>query len=111
MSADARRDMDAILDWTLNRFGTEQARRYAAMVERALRALEGGPATLGVRPREDIGPGVLTLHIARGGRKGRHVVLFRVAAETRTLDVLRLLHDSMDLPRHPPPSPGGPDAA
>ena len=44
----------------------------------------------------------MTLHVARGGRKGRHFVLYQVSetAEARTIEVLRLLHDSMDAVRH-----------
>ena len=44
----------------------------------------------------------MTLHVARGGRKGRHFVLYRVNTQgpTQVIDVLRLLHDSMDLSRH-----------
>jgi len=36
--------------------------------------------------------------MARGGRRGRHVIVFRVApdAEPPTLDVLRILHDTMN---------------
>lgn len=49
----------------------------------------------------DIAPGIRTLHVARQGRKGRHLVMFRVAPE-RVIEVLRLLHDSMDLSRHWP---------
>ena len=44
----------------------------------------------------------MTLRVARGGRKGRHVMLYRVteAAEAPTIELLRLLHDSVDLVRH-----------
>ncbi len=46
--------------------------------------------------------GVMALHVARGGRKGRHIVLCRVGAPANppVIDVLRVLHDAMDLPRH-----------
>lgn len=73
----------------------------------AIEALEGGPDVLGARVRDDIQPGIRTLHVARQGRAGRHFVVFRVVGSY--IDVLRLLHDSMDLPRHLPaandPSP------
>ena len=43
--------------------------------------------------------------MARGGRKGRHFVLFRIGSESgrELIDVLRLLHDAMDLQRNLPP--------
>ena len=44
----------------------------------------------------------MSLHVARMGRKGSHFVVFRVATEN-TIDVLRVLHESMDLTRHLPP--------
>ena len=65
----------------------------------AIEALTDGPEILGAKVSEDIGPGIYTLHVARQGRKGCHFVIFR-KAEERTIDVLRLLHDSMDLARH-----------
>ncbi len=52
------------------------------------------------RAREEIHPEVRTLHIARRGRKARHLILYRVT--TNTIDVGRLLHDSMELRRHLP---------
>jgi len=44
-------------------------------------------------------------HVARGGRKGRHIILFRIGSPAKppTIDVLRLLHDAMDLPHHVKP--------
>jgi plasmid stabilization system protein ParE len=65
----------------------------------AIQALRDGLEILGSTLRDDIAPGIRTLHVARSGRKGRHLVVFRVGGD-RTIDVLRLLHDSMDLPRH-----------
>lgn len=49
------------------------------------------------------------LHVARNGRKGRHFIMFRVEdiEEENQIDVLRLLHDSMDLERHLPPTESG----
>jgi len=67
----------------------------------AIEALHDGSETLGIKAREDIGSGLLTLHVARHGRKGRHFVVFN-ASDGRTINVLRLLHDSIDLARHLP---------
>jgi toxin ParE1/3/4 len=62
-------------------------------------SLAGSADRAGTRARDDIRPDVRTLHVARQGRKGRHFVVFR-EAEGGMIDVLRLIHDSMDLPRH-----------
>ena len=96
----AEQDYIEILQWTTKTFGEGQASTYAETIVRAIEALEDGPDVLGARAREDIQPGIRTLHVARLGRAGRHFVVFRVAGSN--IDVLRLLHDSMDLPRHFP---------
>ena len=106
LSASAEADYRDILRWTLTQFGQQQARVYADTLAAALKDLSAGPAIHGTRERSDIGPGVLTLHVARKGRKGRHFVLFRVGdtSPEKSIDVLRLLHDAMDLQRYLPPS-------
>ena len=96
----AEQDYVEILQWTAKAFGEGQASTYAETIAFAIEALEGGPDILGARAREDIQPGIRTLHVARQGRAGRHFVVFRATGSD--IDVLRLLHDSMDLPRHLP---------
>lgn len=96
----AEQDYVEILLWTTKTFGEGQASTYAETMALAIEALEGGPDVLGARARDDIQPGIRTLHVARQGRAGRHFVVFR--ATGANIDVLRLLHDSMDLPRHLP---------
>ena len=67
----------------------------------ALEVLGTGPDEPGTRAREDLAPGIRTLHAGRRGRKARHFVVFRVGTDG-TVDVLRVLHDSVDLARHIP---------
>lgn len=102
LSAAAEQDYRAILRWTLETFGKSPATSYARTLSNALRELTLGPSISGSRARDEISPGIRTLHVARKGRKGRHFVIFRVdASEGRqAIDVLRLLHDSMDIQRH-----------
>lgn len=104
LAATAEQDFQEILRWTAEHFGRGQAKTYATTLSNALRELVRGPAIPGVRQRDDIGPDIHALHVARNGRKGRHFMLFRVtvAGTEHYLDVLRLLHDSMDLVRHIP---------
>ena len=100
----AEADFEAIIAWTLQHFGNIQAGVYAETLSSAMRALVAGPAQLGIKARPEIGRNLFTLHVARDGRKGRHFVLFRADVDParRQLDVLRILHDSMDLARHVP---------
>jgi toxin ParE1/3/4 len=108
----AEADFHDILRWTKDQFGEAQARIYAETLSAAVEALaDGGPATAGAKARDEIAKGLFTLHVARHGRKGRHFLLFRVertsagrelASEVvgEAVEVLRVLHDAMDLPRH-----------
>lgn len=102
LTATARNDFQNILRWTSERFGEAQTRSYAETLLQAIDALAAGPGVPGSRRRDKIGEGLMTLHVARRGRKGRHLVLYRMddTPGTPTVDVLRILHDSMDLARH-----------
>lgn len=104
LSAAAEADYKNILHWTVDNFGPEQARVYAVTLSSALKALCAGPGIVGVKTGSEIGTDICTLHVARKGRKGRHFVMFRVSSVQgqKVIDVLRLLHDSMDLKRHLP---------
>jgi len=106
LAAAAEADFQEILEWTVERFGEAQARAYAQTLTAALEALAAGPATAGVKARGDIAEGLYTLHVGRRGRKGRHFVVFRIGRDQgrEVIEVLRLLHDAMDLPRHLPPA-------
>lgn len=102
LSAAAEADYKNILIWSADNFGAAQARIYAETVTLALEALMEGPNVAGSRRREDIARDMMTLHVARKGRKARHMVIYRSLGNDRppTIDVLRFLHDSMDVVRH-----------
>ena len=105
LTAAAEADYQNIIAWTLEQFGDLQARVYADTLAATLVALTAGPTTVGAKARSEIGKGLFTLHVERGGRKGRHVVLFRIRLDKRQswIEVLRLLHDAMDLKLHTDP--------
>jgi toxin ParE1/3/4 len=98
----AEADFRGILRWTIERFGQVQARIYADVVSSTLEDLADGPSIIGVKGRDDIAKGLFTLHVARKGHKGRHFDLFRINKDQgrNAIEVLRLLHDAMDLPHH-----------
>lgn len=106
LGAVAERDFINIVAWTVERFGPRQAESYRATILAAIKAMERGPEPLGSKSREDIGEGVRTLHIARSSRRGRHFILYRTEG-AGMIEVVRILHDAMDLARHLPNS--GPD--
>lgn len=90
--------------WTKDQFGEAQLRVYAQTLTAALEVLaDGEPTTIGAKARNEIVGGLFTLHVARRSRKGRHILLFRVGqddARREAIEVLRVLHDAMELPRH-----------
>ena len=107
LAAAAEADFDRILQWTAERFGKRRADIYTETLLAALDALKEGPAAAGVKNRNGLSKDILALHASRSGRKARHIVLFRVelGGDKRIIQVLRILHDAMDLPRHlSPPS-------
>ena len=69
------------------------------MIDLSLRDLIENPETPLARPRPEIGRGLRTLRIARPGRRASHFLLYRIA-EDGAVEVVRFLHDAMDLPRH-----------
>jgi len=102
LSAIAEADFKDIVRWTSKHFGETQAVAYAETLSMAVAALSQGPTIVGVKQRDEILKGLYSLHVARQGRKGRHFILFRLEprGSGEVIEVLRLLHDAMDLPRH-----------
>lgn len=105
LGAEAERDFLRILQYTAESFGPRQTVIYKATLMDALAELTQGPNVVGSRARDEILPGVRTLHLARRGRRGRHFIMYR-AAEGKVVEVLRILHDAMDLALHIPPDIG-----
>ena len=104
LTAAAEADFQGILRWTLEQFGELQAQVYADTLSAALESLAEGPKIIGAIARNDIARGLFTLHVARHARKGRHFIVFRIGRDKdrKVIEVLRLLHDAMDLARHLP---------
>ena len=92
----SERDYQEVIKRSAQDFGPLQAEAYAETLELAIDALrEKGPKAIGVKEREEIGPGIFTLHAARSKRKASHFLVFRVLG-IRTIEILRILHDRMD---------------
>jgi toxin ParE1/3/4 len=104
LGAIAEVDFANILKWTVENFGRQQAAVYRDILVQTIGELTKGPHVSGSRARDDIMPGLRTLHVARHGRRGRHFLLYRIV-EDGIIEIGRILHDQMDLQRHLPPSP------
>lgn len=98
---EAEQDFVRILEYTRDNFGARQVDTYAATLQAGLIALEDGPDIRGSVARDGIRPGLRTIHVARSGRKGRHFIMYRAGAG-RVIEIVRILHDAMDLARHVP---------
>lgn len=96
----AAQDVEEILGWTLEQFGPLKLETYTEVINDALEALNAWPKLIDVRKRPELGDDVATLHVARHGCKGRHQLVFRVDETACLIEILRVLHDSMDLQRH-----------
>jgi toxin ParE1/3/4 len=105
LGAAAEVDFANILKWTTENFGARQSRVYRDTLVQAIGELAEGPDVAGSKARDEIMAGIRTLHVARRGRRGSHFLMYR-AAPNSTIEVVRILHDRMDLRRHVPSAPG-----
>lgn len=88
LSPAAERDLDDIWDYTVGRWGEAQAERYILSIESAVSGLVDGTQ-----------PALSAEAIRKGYRNalvGMHVIFFRQSADL--IDVIRILHQQMDIP-------------
>ncbi|WP_027554689.1 type II toxin-antitoxin system RelE/ParE family toxin [Bradyrhizobium sp. Cp5.3] len=104
LGAAAEVDFANILKWTTENFGARQSRVYRDTLIQAIGELADGPNVAGSKARDEIMPGVRTLHVARRSRRGSHFLMYRVVPNS-TIEIVRILHDRMDLRRHVPSPP------
>jgi len=104
LGAAAELDFANIVKWTTENFGVGQSRVYQKTLVQAIGELAEGPDVAGSKARDEIMPGLRTVHVARHGRRGSHFLMYRVASKT-TIEIVRILHDRMDFQRHLPFTP------
>ena len=95
----AKRDIIEVIRYTKERWGAEQARKYASLIEEALVTIARDPQR--GKSREDIRAGVPVYHIAQRGRPARHILFYRINVQG-IVEIIRFLHDAMDFERHIP---------
>ncbi len=99
----AKADLRGIINWTADQFGNEQAKIYVQIIYEAFSALTEGPNIIGVKACREVSDKVYMLHAARSGKKARHIIMFQIETQTEhTVQIIRILHDSMDIERHLP---------
>ena len=104
LGAAAEIDFANIVKWTAENFGARQSRVYQKTLVQAIGELAEGPDVAGCKAQDEIMPGLLTIHVARHGRRGSHFLMYRVAPKT-AIEIVRILYDRMDLQRHLPSAP------
>lgn len=107
VSPEAERDLDDLLAFTEERFGARTAERHRRLVDAAPLDLRLDPRRPGMREDSDLPPGLRLYHLrfsrsrppaAERILRPRHLIAFR--ADRRQVEVLRVLQDAMDIPRH-----------
>jgi toxin ParE1/3/4 len=97
LSTLAAKDVRHAVRWSRKAFGTAQAHTYSGRLEALFEAIALDPWRPSASTRDDIGPGLRSLHMNTLGLRGSHTVFYSVGETTVT--VLRLLHERMD-PAH-----------
>lgn len=101
----ARLDIGLILSASGDRFGSEAQRRYRMLLEQAIEDVAADPQRSGVQ--SIAGDGLWLYHsrharirtpLKRRVARPRHLIVFSI--RNQRLEVLRVLHDAMDLPEH-----------
>ncbi len=107
----ARADIVDILRLSQTQFGDQARQRYQALILAALQALADTPYRIGSHERNELAPGLLSYHLVYSRQQAklphgavkspRHVIFYRVAND-EVIEVVRLLHDAMDVQLHLP---------
>jgi len=90
LTREADRDLDGIWEYTYKQWGKGQANKYLNKLEDHFYKLAANPY-LGKR-RYELAGSPMSFHCER------HVIFYRIADEG--IEIIRVLHDSMDFPRH-----------
>lgn len=108
LSANAQSDVARILAWSQEQFGESARIRYQALLSSALRDVAAEPERIGATHRPELGAGVLVWHLRLSRNhvppevgvvhRPRHFLVYRQAGAV--VEIVRVLHDSMELRRH-----------
>ena len=110
-TAEALEDIDEALFWSASNFGRAAARRYRNPIATAIREIALDPELAGSRELRGIPGGIRLYHISLSRNRAavdglivkrpRHFISYRLL-DSETVEIVRVLHDSMDVDRHLP---------
>lgn len=89
-SPKAKADIDDIWNHSLKEWGVERAEAYIHTIRSVINLMDQFPAM--AKNAENIRPGLLKYAV------GSHVLFLRIS--DRSIDVVRILHQRIDYPRH-----------
>lgn len=90
LTSQADRDLEEIWDYTDQKWGRTQACAYLTRLEDRMRVLADNPSR--GRKRLEVSGMPMSFH------EGKHMIFYRPTEDG--IEVLRVLHDSMDFSRH-----------
>jgi toxin ParE1/3/4 len=106
----AKSDIASVLAWTEKNFGPQTLKRYGKLIATAIEQVAENPELAGSTQRPEVAEHCRTYHLffsrKSAGRTGnrirqpRHFLLYRVTESS--VEIGRVLHDSMDLQAHLP---------
>jgi len=107
LSGLAQIDVAHILDTSAEQWGTDARRRYAITLAAAMRKVAADPLGTMTQNRNDLARGIRSFHIryARSTEASEkvnrpvHILYYRVIGP-EFVEIVRVLHDRMDAPRH-----------
>lgn len=107
----ARADIVDILRRSQTQFGDQARQRYQALILTALQDLASTPYRIGSYDRGEVAPGLRSYHLTYSREQAkhthgtvkspRHIVFYRMANDD-LIEVVRLLHDTMEVQLHLP---------
>jgi len=92
-SNDAEEDLINITEYTIKKWGYRQADKYNLEIENAYQIIKKNPFDLLCKSRDDILTNLRSINV------GKHAIFYRILNDT-TIEILRILHLSMDFKRH-----------
>lgn len=94
LSVDADQDIYDILDYTLDKWGMDQAVNYTDEIDQGREKIQHDPYLLGSKSQEILSKG------CRSYKVNHHYFFYRVNEKESTIEIARILHETADFPRH-----------
>lgn len=103
----ARMDIADALRYSRFKFGPAARRRYLALIGATFEAIAEQPERTGSHARDELAPGLHSFHLRHARKpsaqdrvdRPRHIVFYRIGSDG-VIDIVRLLHEAMEVRRH-----------